>query len=91
MDTWSDGFTNFETDKSKAFTASDIKKIVEMGFDPDIASHPDEYITPTNVGMYVVEGIHKNKPHIATHPIPVDRLKTRFDDLLAAEPTNPNR
>ncbi|WHZ00876.1 SDR family NAD(P)-dependent oxidoreductase [Neobacillus sp. YX16] len=89
VDLWSDGFSNYDPDKSKTFSTSDIKKIVEMGIDPDIASTPYEYIQPTNVGTYVVEGILKNKAHIVTHPLPIDRIKSRFDGILAAEPTYP--
>jgi NAD(P)-dependent dehydrogenase (short-subunit alcohol dehydrogenase family) len=54
--------------------------------DPDVATSPLEYITPNDVGRLVLEGILQDKPHIFTHPAPVDQLQARLDDLLAAQP-----
>ncbi|BBE24625.1 acetoin dehydrogenase (plasmid) [Arthrobacter sp. MN05-02] len=54
--------------------------------DPDVATSPLEYITPDDAGRLVVEGILGNKPHILTHPAPVDSLQERLDALLAGQP-----
>ncbi|MET4901160.1 SDR family NAD(P)-dependent oxidoreductase [Paenarthrobacter sp. CC6] len=54
--------------------------------DPDVATSATEYITPNDVGRLVVEGILGNKPHILTHPAPLEALQERFDTLLAGQP-----
>lgn len=61
-------------------------QIGEPAEDPDIATSPMQYITPNDVGRLVVEGILGNKPHIFTHPAPVEALQARLDALLAGQP-----
>lgn len=58
----------------------------EPAEDPDVATSPMEYITPNDVGRLVVEGILGNKPHILTHPAPLEALQNRFDNLLNGQP-----
>lgn len=64
------------------------KDVVIPEFDPDIPSNSMEYITPKYCGMFVVEAIRKNKPHVTTHPL-IDAVQKRFDDILDAVPTYP--
>jgi NAD(P)-dependent dehydrogenase (short-subunit alcohol dehydrogenase family) len=54
--------------------------------DPDFATSAMEYITPNNVGNLVIEGILENKPHILTHPAPIELLQERYDGLLNGQP-----
>lgn len=51
--------------------------------DPDQSDNPSEYITPTLVGSWVVEGILNNRPHVLTHPAPVEKMKARFDAVVS--------
>lgn len=62
----------------------------EPAEDPDVATSPMEYITPNDVGRLVVEGILGNKPHILTHPAPLEALQGRLDGLLAGQPQPAN-
>ena len=57
--------------------------------DPDIPVDANTYISPKYTGLFVIEGILKNKPHIMTHPLPMDRIQARFDGILNAVPTYP--
>lgn len=85
---WGDYYTN---SLNKKPSESGLKTNNEQAErDPDIPSGPDEYITPKYVGMFVVEGILKNKPHITTHPLPLDRIQERFNGILDSVPTFPN-
>lgn len=59
--------------------------------DPDVASGPLVYITPENVGAWVLAGIKENKPHILTHPAPVDVLQSRTDSIIAGAPARTER
>lgn len=54
--------------------------------DPDIPVDPFGYITCKYVGQFVVEGILKNKPHISTHPLPMERIQARYDGIMASVP-----
>ncbi|MBM4764773.1 SDR family NAD(P)-dependent oxidoreductase [Bacillus sp. B15-48] len=65
------------------------KKVVEPEIDPDVPTNAFEYISPKHTGMFVIEGILKNKPHIMTHPLPMDKIQSRFDGILGAVPTYP--
>jgi NAD(P)-dependent dehydrogenase (short-subunit alcohol dehydrogenase family) len=67
---------------------TDSENVVEPENDPDVPSNSSEYISPKYTGMFVVEGILKNKPHITTHPIS-NETKSRFDAILGAVPTYP--
>ena len=56
---------------------------------PDIPTDSDMACSDKYCGLYVIEGILKNKPHIMTHPLPMDRIQARFDGILNAVPTFP--
>jgi NAD(P)-dependent dehydrogenase (short-subunit alcohol dehydrogenase family) len=65
---------------------TDRGQIGDPEADPDVATTPLEYITPNEVGRLVVDAIRENKPHILTHPAPMEALQKRFDALLAGQP-----
>lgn len=58
--------------------------------DPDVASDPNQYISPKEVGRMVVEGIRENKSHVLTHPLARDRLQGRVSSIFAGEPRPPD-
>lgn len=82
---WSDASTSFFPQKTAELEA--VKKIV----DPDVPSNYGEYITPKHVGRFVIEGILKNKPYIMTHPLPLEQIQPRFDAIINAVPTYPEK
>jgi NAD(P)-dependent dehydrogenase (short-subunit alcohol dehydrogenase family) len=49
---------------------------------PATASDPFEAISPSRIGDLVVRGIELNLPHILTHPAPVDKLRTRVEQVI---------
>ncbi|KAI8938319.1 hypothetical protein NX059_005971 [Plenodomus lindquistii] len=57
-----------------------------QGEDPSFPESPDQYINPSEVGRFVVEGIRENKPYIMTHPIEKKILDDRSTSLIAGEP-----
>lgn len=65
-----------------------INKVVVEGNDPDLPPTADYqlHISTKYVGQFVVEGILKNKPHITTHPLPMDKIQARFDGILGSVP-----
>lgn len=54
--------------------------------DPDAATNPFEYITTNDTGRLVVDAINANRPHILTHPAPVEPMQARLDAVLAGAP-----
>ncbi|QIX53633.1 SDR family NAD(P)-dependent oxidoreductase [Rhodococcus sp. DMU1] len=62
------------------------KSAVKQEIDADVAASPWEYITPDAVGRMAVDAIKNNKPHVLTHPAPVETLQGRFDDIVAGAP-----
>jgi NAD(P)-dependent dehydrogenase (short-subunit alcohol dehydrogenase family) len=60
-----------------------VTEPTEAPADPDYASTATEYITPNAVGRMVVDGIKANKPHILTHPAPIEALRARLDATVA--------
>lgn len=54
--------------------------------DPDLPLNPIQYINPRAVGLMVIDGILKNKPHISTHMYPMKAVLNRFNGILDAVP-----
>lgn len=63
-----------------------VQSAVEQPEDADVAVSPWEYITANAVGRMVIDAIKDNKPHVLTHPAPLETLQGRFDDILAGAP-----
>ncbi|CAN9216049.1 unnamed protein product [Alternaria alternata] len=54
--------------------------------DPSFPESQNQYINPSEVGRFVVEGILENKPHILTHPIAIEILENRNRTIIAGQP-----
>jgi NAD(P)-dependent dehydrogenase (short-subunit alcohol dehydrogenase family) len=60
--------------------------------DPDLASDPEQYISPRAIGEMVLNGIRNNQCRILTHPAPTEELLARVREVLAGAPqTVPRR
>ena len=57
-----------------------------LGADPLSFVNPIQYINPRAVGLMVIDGILKNKPHISTHMYPMKAVLNRFNGILDAVP-----
>jgi len=74
------------TDYIKQPDSPVVQSSAEQIEDPDVAARPWEYITPDAVGRMVIDAIKDNKPHVLTHPAPLETLESRSHDILAGAP-----